>query len=89
MTLELDAASTFEVPTLPPSQCESLRHEKAFEAEIPPPPELQTGGFSSVHNGGSQFALADGSVRFVSENIDPELYRDLGNREDRRNIGDF
>ena len=33
--------------------------------------------FASLHTGGGHFTMADGSVRFVSENIDLSLYRDL------------
>ena len=40
------------------------------------------GGFGSWHTGGAQFALGDGSVRFLSENIDKELYESLGKRGD-------
>ena len=38
------------------------------------------GGFRSEHVGGANFALADGSVRFVSQNIDNSLYQALGSR---------
>ena len=40
------------------------------------------GGFGSSHTGGAQFALGDGSVRFLSENIDIEVYESLGKRAD-------
>ncbi len=54
-----------------------------------PTPDLATGGFSSYHTGGAQFAMADGSVRFIGENIDTELFGRLGEREDGQMIGEF
>ena len=46
-------------------------------------------GFSSAHEGGAQFLLADGAVRFLSENIDMTLYRNLSCLQDGNVIGEF
>lgn len=43
---------------------------------------LAVGGFSSRHPGVINVALADGSVRAISDQIDMELFRQLGNRAD-------
>ncbi len=37
--------------------------------------------FGSEHPGGAQFALGDGKVTFISENVDVTLYRSLASRE--------
>ncbi len=37
--------------------------------------------FGSRHIGGAQFCFADGSVRFLSENIDAAVYSSLGTRD--------
>ena len=42
--------------------------------------------FRSRHSGGASFALADGSVSFLQENIDYELYQRLGDRRDGRSV---
>lgn len=46
-------------------------------------------GHASYHDGGAQFVLADGSVRFLSENIDYATYCYLGDRADGKVIGEF
>ena len=56
---------------------------------LPPPDDTSTSGYSSYHSGGSQFVLADGSVRFVSENISLPVYANLGNKADMEVIGEF
>lgn len=43
-------------------------------------------GFKSRHPGGAMFGLCDGSVRFVSETIDYEMYQRLGDRRDGRTV---
>lgn len=46
----------------------------------PRPLEYLVGGFSSYHPYGANFFMADGSVRYVSANIDMTVYRKLGSR---------
>ncbi len=45
--------------------------------------------YSSNHTGGAQFLFADGSVHFLSENIDINLFEYLGERADGEVIGEF
>jgi prepilin-type N-terminal cleavage/methylation domain-containing protein len=46
-------------------------------------------GFKSLHIGGAHFLLCDGSVRFISQNINHTLYQMLGDRWDGFPITDF
>jgi prepilin-type processing-associated H-X9-DG protein len=46
-----------------------------------------TQGFKSQHKGGAQFVFCDGSVQFLSENIDYYTYQRLGDRRDGQPLG--
>jgi prepilin-type processing-associated H-X9-DG protein len=46
-------------------------------------------GPRSQHAGGAQLALCDGSVRFVSENVDTRVFRNIFARADGQVTGDF
>ncbi len=48
-----------------------------------------TWSFRSDHSGGLNFALADGSVRFVDEAISLEVYRALATRDGEEIVGEF
>jgi hypothetical protein len=43
----------------------------------------------SEHTGGIQTVLCDGSVRFISDNIDLTLWRSLGTRAGGEVMGEF
>lgn len=45
--------------------------------------------FSSAHTGGVQFVLCDGSVHFLSKNVDYDTFRALGERADGRCRGQW
>ncbi|MCA9035264.1 MAG: DUF1559 domain-containing protein [Planctomycetaceae bacterium] len=45
--------------------------------------------FKSQHVGGGQFALCDGSVKFISENIDLNLYRSIATIAGGETVGEF
>lgn len=50
---------------------------------------MNMAGFSSFHDGGCHMMMADGSVRFTSQNVDLLTYRRLGSIADGNVLGDF
>jgi hypothetical protein len=46
-------------------------------------------GPRSLHVGGAQLSLCDGSVRFVSENVNLAIFRNVFARNDGQVLGEF
>lgn len=46
-------------------------------------------GLSNVHNGGAYTALVDGSIRYLSEEIDPDVLRALMTKNGGETVGEF
>ena len=70
----------------------------AFSTLYPPNSQLQEcalnsdyvlGGARSFHTGGVHVLLADGSVRFVGDNLDQTTWIRLGNKSDGAVVGEF
>lgn len=53
------------------------------------PGEIMEISFGSYHIGGAHFLLGDGTVRFLSENIDIRTYQGLGTRKEKEVLGEF
>lgn len=50
---------------------------------------LQVGGFSSAHTGGAHFLFGDGSVRFISQNVNNQTFKYLANRADGEMLEEY
>jgi prepilin-type N-terminal cleavage/methylation domain-containing protein/prepilin-type processing-associated H-X9-DG protein len=50
---------------------------------------LEVGGFGSMHSGGAHVLMGDGAVKFVVQAINPQVFKNLGNRADGELPADF
>jgi prepilin-type processing-associated H-X9-DG protein len=46
-------------------------------------------GFYSIHVGGAHFAMADGSVRWISDNVDLNVYRSISTMRGDETVGEY
>jgi prepilin-type N-terminal cleavage/methylation domain-containing protein len=71
-----------------------INYTPYFPGSFPPGPPLNNPlnylyGPSSMHEGGAHHLLGDGAVRFISENIDVNLYDSLVTRAGGEVVGEF
>ena len=78
-TLAIGEASGLHVPWTKPEDVDTTVFPRLGEP----------GGFSSVHEGGARFSLADGSVRYITYELDQETLEWLFKRNDGNVISDL
>ncbi|MCA9086938.1 MAG: DUF1559 domain-containing protein, partial [Planctomycetaceae bacterium] len=72
-------------------------HTGSFNTYVPPnwkDPDVHRNGIGwfaarSLHTGGAQALLSDGSARFISDNIDRSTWQALGTRGGGEVIGEY
>ncbi len=86
------SGNTFFSSYLPPNTTIGDQ-QSPYCIQGPKRPCASTGDFTqfarSEHTGGVQIVMADGAVRFLSENIDQATFRGLGTRSGGEVVGDF
>ncbi len=79
-----DAAPNYQTHALP----ERIGTEMANQQKATQPPEF-VGGFGSWHTGGYHTVIGDGSVRFISSNINSGVLRNMAHKSDGELIEEF
>ena len=84
-----NAHASTVVPINTMNTCETPLREVTNSTCIPMNNWNWSWGFRSMHTGGAQFLFVDGSVHFLSENMNHETYQRLGGRRDGQVVGSF
>jgi prepilin-type N-terminal cleavage/methylation domain-containing protein/prepilin-type processing-associated H-X9-DG protein len=66
----------------PPNAVRSRVNVRGGARPQPPIGDLTVGGFESEHYGGCNCLFGDGRTTFISGNVDPKVFRQLGSRAD-------
>ncbi len=75
-------APTYQMSPLQPKEWIAIEDLPVISTKTQSPPGTSVGGFGSFHAGGANFVFADGSVRFLTQTINPVVLQKLANRAD-------